>query len=89
MHILALTAPSTTISQADDQKIEDGEKWLLQKQQLELQQRMNQHQALPNSGMVDWGAIAAQLQQRHNYQRQQFDEKKSEVSVVRPNRGLL
>ncbi|KAL7540059.1 hypothetical protein ACHAXR_010929 [Thalassiosira sp. AJA248-18] len=67
--------------EADERKIEEGEKWLIQKQQLELQQRMNQHQQmnLPNHGMVEWNAIAAQLQNRHAYQHQQFEEKKIEM----------
>mmetsp|Transcript_7558 Transcript_7558/g.13621 ORF Transcript_7558/g.13621 Transcript_7558/m.13621 type:complete len:923 (+) Transcript_7558:18-2786(+) len=61
--------------EADERKIEEGEKWLIQKQQLELQQRMN----LPNNGMIEWNTIAAQLQSRHTYQRQQFEEKKVEM----------
>lgn len=61
--------------EADERKIEEGEKWLISKQQMELQQRMN----LPNNSMIEWNTIAAQLQTRHAYQRQQFEEKKVEM----------
>jgi len=64
--------------EADERKIEDGEKWLVEKQQLELQHRMNQHQALPNN-IIEWNTVATQLQHRHKYQRQQFEEKKVEM----------
>jgi len=47
---------------------------LLQKQHLEMQQRMSQH-----AGMLEWNGIATQLQNRHAYQRQQFEESKIEM----------
>jgi hypothetical protein len=59
--------------EADEQKLNEGENWLLQKQHLETQQ-MFQH-----AGRLDWNDIAAQLQNRHAYQRQQFEERKVEM----------
>lgn len=54
---------------------------LMNKQQSELQQKMNEHQQknLPNNGVQEWNVIAAQLQNRHTYQRQQFEGKKTEM----------
>ena len=60
--------------EADEQKLNEGENWLLQKQHLEMQQRMSQH-----AGMLEWNGIATQLQNRHAYQRQQFEERKIEM----------
>ena len=60
--------------EADEQKLNEGENWLLQKQHLEMQQRMSQH-----AGMLEWNGIATQLQNRHAYQRQQFEESKIEM----------
>lgn len=50
-------------------------KWLVQKQQRELQQQMN----TPASGMIDWNTLATHMQSRHTLQRQQFEEKKAEL----------
>jgi hypothetical protein len=60
--------------EADEQTLKEGENWLLQKQHLEMQQRMSEH-----AGMIEWNEIASQLQNRHAYQRQQFEERKDEM----------
>ena len=60
--------------EADELKLNESESWLLQKQHLEMQQRMSQH-----AGMLEWNGIATQLQNRHAYQRQQFEERKIEM----------
>jgi hypothetical protein len=61
-------------SKADEQKLNEGENWLVQKQHLEMQQSVSQH-----AGMLGWNEIAAQLQNRHAYQRHQFEERKVEM----------
>jgi hypothetical protein len=61
-------------SEADEQKLNEGETWLVQKQHLETQQSMSQH-----AGMLGWNEIAAQLQNRHAFQRHQFEERKVEM----------
>merc|ERR1719253_1250394 len=61
--------------EADQHRIEQSDKWLVQKQQRELQQQMN----APASGMIDWNTLATHMQSRHTLQRQQFEEKKAEL----------
>ncbi|KAL7550500.1 hypothetical protein ACHAWF_013723 [Thalassiosira exigua] len=58
--------------ETDDRKIADGEKWLTEKQQAEFQQQQMNF----SNNMMEWNAVAAQLQTRHAYQRRQFEEKK-------------
>ena len=66
-------------TEADDRKLAAGENWLVQKQQMEMQQTMAQHQNLATADIMKLNAIVNQLQSRHAFQRQQFEEKKIEM----------
>ncbi len=75
-----------TQQEMDKQKIDEGRKWLLDRQRGELEQKQQQlRQEAQQTGksknvvLEEWEKISAQLQTRHAYQLQQFELK--EVSM--------
>ncbi len=74
-----LTEKQERQREADNRKLVAGENWLVQKQQIEVQQLMAQHQNLATTDIMKLNAIMNQLQSRHAFQRQQFEEKKVEM----------
>jgi hypothetical protein len=76
---IQLTEKQARQTEADNRKLVAGENWLAQKQQIEMQQLMTQHQNLATADIVKLNAMVNQLQSRHAFQRQQFEEKKVEM----------
>ena len=74
-----LTEKQNQQTELDCRKIVAGENWLVQKQQIEMQQTMAQHQNLANTDIMKLNSIVNELQSRHAFQRQQFEEKKTEM----------
>eukprot|EP00984_Skeletonema_dohrnii_P037633 scaffold39894_cov133-Skeletonema_dohrnii-CCMP3373.AAC.3 len=61
----------------DKRKIDEGRKWLLERQQQQLRQEAEQTGKAGNAIMEDWSNISAQLQTRHAYQLKQFEVKEA------------
>lgn len=66
-----LEAKHKRLIDADQNKIDDGERWLIEQQKQELE-RVDQN-------VPQWNAINVQLQSRALHQRQQFEVKKVEM----------
>lgn len=73
--------------ESDEKKVEEGIKWLTQRQRVELERRMQQHQQeaqriglTQEQSMMEWNKVSIQLQTRHSHQHQQFDAKKVDMN---------
>lgn len=66
-----------TQQELDKRKIEEGRKWLLERQQQQLRQEAEQTGKAGNAIMEEWSNISAQLQTRHAYQLKQFEVKEA------------
>eukprot|EP00985_Skeletonema_marinoi_P018931 scaffold10711_cov177-Skeletonema_marinoi.AAC.1 len=61
----------------DKRKIDEGRKWLLERQHQQLRQEAEQTGKAGNAIMEEWSNISAQLQTRHAYQLKQFEVKEA------------
>jgi len=66
-----------TQQELDKRKIDEGRKWLLERQQQQLRQEAEQTGKAGTAIMEEWSNISAQLQTRHAYQLKQFEVKEA------------
>jgi len=72
--------------ESDEKKVEEGIKWLTQRQRAELERRMQQHQKdaqrlglTQERSATEWNKVSFELQSRHSHQYQQFEAKKADM----------
>lgn len=72
--------------ESDEKKVEEGIKWLTQRQRAELERRMQQHQKdaqrlglTQEQSAAEWNKVSFELQSRHSHQYQQFEAKKADM----------
>ena len=66
-----------TQQELDKRKIDEGRKWLIERQQQQLRQEAEQTGKSGNAIMEEWNNISTQLQTRHAFQLKQFEVKEA------------